>query len=207
MIALSEVFQLDSRAYHDELPAAPASAAQSAAAELSAGISADSGAAQREAAWAVFPITRLRPEQVVGSLLQASSLDTLNYQSHILVRFARAIGQSEFVKHYGDSGADEFAPQAGTIPQRLLMMNGKLVHEKTKDSLIGSAATQIAVLASTDERAIEIAYLVCLARRPEPAERDHFVARLAGTRGATRHERMGDIYWSLVNSTEFSWSH
>ena len=71
--------------------------------------------------WAVFPLTRLRPEQVVGGLLQSSSLATLDYQSHIVVRFARAIGQAEFVKHYGDSGADEFSSQGGTVPQRLLL--------------------------------------------------------------------------------------
>ncbi len=158
-------------------------------------------------AWRLFPLTRLRPEQVVGSLLQASSLATLDYQSHILVRFARAVGQAEFVKRYGDSGEDEFSPQGGTVPQRLLLMNGELVKKKTENDLIGNAATQIAALASTDEKAIETAYLACLTRRPTADETAHFTARLAGTRGTERRQRMEDIYWALLNSTEFSWNH
>src|SRR5580704_13370613 len=38
-----------------------------------------------ETAWAAFPLTRLRPEQMVGSLLQAASLQTIDHESHILV--------------------------------------------------------------------------------------------------------------------------
>ena len=56
----------------------------------------------------LFPLTRLRPEQVVGALLQSASLATIDSESHILVRLARAIGQNEFVKRYGDAGDEEF---------------------------------------------------------------------------------------------------
>ena len=110
IIALSDAFAAESRTADDFVTAAddPANA------------------------WRTFPLTRLRPEQVVGSLLQASSLATLDYESHIVIRFARAVGQAEFVKRYGDSGEEEFAPQGGTIPQRLLLMNGELVKKKTK---------------------------------------------------------------------------
>ena len=127
----------------------------------------------------------------MGSLLQSSSLATLDYQSHILVRFARAVGQSEFVKRYGDRGEDEFSPQGGTIPQRLLMMNGELLKKKTEGNLVGNAATQIAALASTDEKAIETAYLACLTRRPTADETAHFAERLAGTRGMERRRADG----------------
>jgi hypothetical protein len=187
LVALSEPFQLDSRFDGDDED--------------------DRANAVREEAWAAFPMTRLRPEQVVGSLLQSSALHTIGYQSHILVRVARAIGQSEFVQRYGASGEDEFSPQGGTIPQRLLMMNGELVKDKTKDSLIANASTRVAVLASTDEKAVEIAYLTCLARRPTDAESEHFVAKLGGSRGHERRTRMEDLYWALVNSAEFSWNH
>jgi hypothetical protein len=164
-------------------------------------------AEQAEAAWAMFPITRLRPEQVVGSLLQAASLQTIDHQSHILVRFARAVGQNEFIERYGDSGEDELLPQGGTIPQRLLMMNGKLVNDKTQDNLLGNAATQIAVLSPNDETAIETAYLCCLTRRPNAEEAAHFQARLAESGESTRRQRLEDLYWVLINSTEFSWNH
>lgn len=164
--------------------------------------------ATSEANWDVFPITRLRPEQVVGSLLQSGALTTIDYESHILVRFARATGQNDFIQRYGDDGDNEFSPQGGTIPQRLLMMNGKQVTEKTSDSIVNNAATQIAVLAGSDERAIETAYLAVLTRRPQPEEARYFSQKLADASGQrSRRQKVEDLVWTLLNSTEFSWNH
>jgi len=157
--------------------------------------------------WAAFPLTPLRPEQVVGGILQASSLATIDYESNIVIRLARAIGQQEFVARYGDRGEEEFAPAGGTIPQRLLLMNGELVAEKTKEELLSNAATRIATLAPDDRTAVEVAMLSVLSRRPTERERDYFKERLRGTHGSRRNQRLGDIYWSLLNSSEFSWNH
>lgn len=167
----------------------------------------DEAIARHEEAWAVYPLTRLRPEQVIGALLQSASLSTIDSSSHIVVRFARAVGQSEFVQRYGDSGADEFDAHGGTIPQRLLMMNGKIVHEKTKDSLLANAATRIALLAPDDPAAVETAMLAVLTRRPDEFESRYFTERLDNTTGSERKARLGDLYWTLLNSTEFSWNH
>ena len=93
-----------------------------------------------EAAWAAFPMTRLRPEQVAGGLLQASSLETIDAESHILVRLTDP-GAVRTTSSAGTATPARTSSTAGggTIPQRLLMMNGDLVHEKTKDEL-GNAA-------------------------------------------------------------------
>jgi hypothetical protein len=161
---------------------------------------------EHESYGAVFPLTRLRPEQVVGSVLQAASLETINQQSHIIMKILRSLREKEFVKRYGDTGEDEFAGRGETIPQRLLLMNGNLVKETTRKSLF-NAATRIGWLASDDRRAVETAYLVLLTRRPTPREMTHFLRRLAGTHGEERSQRMEDIFWVLINSTEFSWNH
>jgi hypothetical protein len=123
------------------------------------------------------------------------------------VRIARAIGQNEFVERYGDVGEAELEASGGTIPQRLLMLNGNLVHEKTKDNLIGNASTRIAMLAPDDEAAVETAYLALLTRRPSETEAEHFIQRLANTSGDQRSRVMADLYWALVNGTEYSWNH
>jgi hypothetical protein len=161
---------------------------------------------QHDASWAVFPLTRLRPEQVVGAILQSASLATIDYQSHIVVRLVRAIRSRDFVDRYGDGGTEEFEARGGTIPQRLLMMNGEIVREKTKDSLLANAATQIAVLAPNDRQAVETAVLAVLTRRPDGEEMTYLAARLAG-KGTPHIARLGDLYWALLNSTEFSWNH
>jgi Protein of unknown function (DUF1549)/Protein of unknown function (DUF1553) len=156
--------------------------------------------------WAVFPITRLRPEQVAGGLFQASSLTTLGPSSHWFIRLVTYTGRNDFVRRYGDTGEDEFDSRGGTIPQRLLLSNGEIVRERLKDELFNSP-TRLASLAPGDRQAIAGAYLAVLTRRPTPEEEAHFSARLAGTTGKERIQRLIDLYWALLNSTEFSWSH
>ncbi len=160
----------------------------------------------RQRQWAVFPLTRLRPEQVVGALLQSASLATIDYESNILVRAGRAIGQREFIERYGDAGDDEFVDRGGTTTQRLLLMNGEIAHERTKDEIL-FAATQIAHFAPDDPTAIETALLTVLTRRPTELESQYFLERLNRARGNRRVELVSDLVWSLLNSTEFSWNH
>ena len=163
---------------------------------------------EHEVAWAAFPLTRLRPEQVIGGLVQSASLSTIDYESHILVRIGRAGAQNDFIKRYGDLGEEEFAPQGDTIPQRLLMMNGKQLQDRIGQNILANAATHIAMLAPTDEKAVETAYLAVLTRRPTSDEARHFVAELADRADKrSRNERLEDLYWCLLNSTEFSWNH
>jgi hypothetical protein len=85
-------------------------------------------------------------------------------------------------------------------------MNGKLVKDKTTEGLF-NASTRIGWLAPDDRSAVETAYLVVLTRRPTAPELTHFFKRLAGTESKERSRRMEDLFWALINSTEFSWNH
>lgn len=158
-----------------------------------------------ERVWTAFPLTRLRPEQVAGSVTQSASITTIDAQSHIVLRFIRFGDQNDFVERYGDSGEDEFGGRGGTIPQRLLMMNGKLQRERVQATPF-TAAGRIAALAPDDPRAVETAYLCVLTRRPTPEESAHFEKALADQE-LSRAQRIEDLYWALINSTEFSWNH
>ncbi len=160
-----------------------------------------------EDAWAVFPLTRLRPEQMAGGILQSASLTTIDANSHIIEQIRRFAEQNGFIQRYGDTGEDEFNDRAGTIAQRLLMMNGEMVKDRTANNPLFNASARIAMLAPTDEKAIETTYLTVLTRLPSPAEREHFQQRLAGTRRDVRSEQLTDLYWILINSTEFCWNH
>lgn len=158
-----------------------------------------------EKTWASFPLTRLRPEQVAGSVIQAASISTIDAESHLVTRLMRFGEQNDFVKRYGDSGDDEFDGRGGTIPQRLVMMNGKLVQEKTRGGPFNTT-TRVEWLAGSDESALEALFLATLTRRPDTEERDHFTRSLAD-RTVGRGHGIQDIFWALVNSTEFSWNH
>jgi len=157
--------------------------------------------------WTSFPVTRLRPEQVARSIYQASSLSTIDAASHILLRVQRFGETGDFVKRYGDQGENEFDPAGGTVPQRLLLMNGKLVRDHTKENLVMNASTRIGALSRDDASAVDAAYLAVLTRTPSPTEAEHFTSGLRQTKNGERARRMEDLYWSLFNATEFSWNH
>ncbi len=182
VIAATEVFHLDSRADFEITTA-------------------------HEAAWSVFPLTRLRPEQVAGSILQSASLTTIDANAHVVAQLTRYFQQSGFVERYGDIGEDEFSAHPSTITQRLLMMNGELVKDRTGNNPVANAATRISMLAPDDQRAVEVAYLAVLTRQPSPDELAHFQPRLEGTSGRDRSLVLEDLYWALINSSEFSWNH
>ncbi|NOX99264.1 MAG: DUF1553 domain-containing protein, partial [Verrucomicrobia bacterium] len=185
IIAATQVFQLDSRSNSPALPITE----------------------KHESNWAVFPLTRLRPEQVSGSVIQASSITTVDARSHIIQRLMRFTQQGEFVKRYGDLGEDEFAELGGTIPQRLLLMNGKLVRERTGGNLLLNASARIGILAPDNDSAIETAYLAIFTRRPNKTEHEYFTAQLGNQKNKNRNQAMEDVFWTLMNSTEFSWNH
>lgn len=127
--------------------------------------------------------------------------------SHVLARVARSLQQREFVQRYGDVGEDEFGEAAGTIPRRLILMNVRLVQERTKEELVMHAATRIAAVAPDLATALEAAHLATLTRRPTPEEQHYFLGRWQADTN-TRHARaMEDLYWTLINTTESSWNH
>lgn len=156
--------------------------------------------------WAAYPLTQLRPEQVAGSIIQASSLKAIDSSSHIIKRLQRFAETNDFVKRYGDKGEREFTEGTGTIPQRLILMNGKLVKERTAPNPIQNASTRIAGLTKDPAQAVEAAYLAVLTRKPSSGEIEYFAKDIEGKKGESRQRAVQDLYWALLNSTEFSWN-
>jgi hypothetical protein len=115
-------------------------------------------------------------------------------------------GRNEFVRRYGDLGEDEFEDRSGTIAQRLLLLNGELVRETTKGGLF-SSVSRVAQQSSDARQAVEAAYLIVLTRRPSEDELAYFEEIIASKTGESRSEAISDLFWTLVNSTEFSWNH
>jgi hypothetical protein len=181
LIAATEAFRRDSRAEH-ELTSA------------------------HDRLWAAFPGTPLRPEQMAGAVVQAASVQTIDHDSSALARLIKYGDINNFVTAYGDTGEDEFRDRSCTISQTLLVMNGDLVKGRTGEGPF-NASTRIGWQASDDCSAVEVAFLTVFTRRPSAREAAHFEERLRGTKGSERGQRLEDIFWALVNSTEFKWNH
>jgi hypothetical protein len=162
--------------------------------------------ASLERHWGVFPLVRLRPEQFIGSMLQAGHLTTIDRNSHLFVRAIRFFRERDFVNEFGDPGEAELEQRVGTIPQALLKMNGQFSRELTEANPF-TAPGRIVGVSSSTRRCLETAYLVCLTRRPTPAEAEFFINELDESRRRDRGAAMQDLFWTLFNATEFSWNH
>jgi hypothetical protein len=111
--------------------------------------------------------------------------------------------RDEFVRMFENS-RDSVVEQQTTILQALSMMNGQFVSEATG---LEKSATLAAVvefpLMTTAER-IETLYLAALSRPPRPDELDRLV-KYVETGGAANDPKkaLSDIFWALLNSSEF----
>ena len=174
---------------------------------------------------AVFPLVRLRPEQMIGSMFQAAHVRTINQNSNLFIRFVRFTNESDFLKEYGDAADDELLQQSGTIPQALLRMNGRFTRELTKAELFTTAG-QLIAQSGDDESLVQNCFLACLTRTPTPEERSYFVEQLKATTNGdaddeteltaeredqfeqlSRQQVVRDLFWMLYNSPGFSWNH
>ncbi|MFM7928856.1 MAG: hypothetical protein ACKO9Q_14185, partial [Pirellula sp.] len=89
----------------------------------------------------------------------------------------------------------------------LLMMNGNYLSERIGNNPIMNASTRIAGLAKDDATAVQTAYVSTLNRPADIQEQEYFVERLVGKKGEARSRQLGDLYWVLLNSSEFQWNH
>jgi len=163
---------------------------------------------QMDEHWAIFPLVRLRPEQVIGSMVQAGNILTIDQNSHLFTRFTRLINENDFLKRYGEIPEDELLQQTGTIPQALLRMNGKFTRDLTKSDLLSSVGL-ILSYSKTDEAVIDNSFLACLTRLPTLEERQEFLGEIAASSNneKSRQRAIEDLFWTLFNSPEFSWNH
>ena len=180
IIARSDAFRVASRATFDVTP-------------------------QHEEQYAVFPLTRLRAEQVAGSIVQASKIKSITRDSSFLVQLIRYGSINDFLERYGDLGENEFSKDGITIPQRLLMLNGDMLREAGELNPVLNATGHINLFARDNPQAVNTLFLCLLNRYPSDEERQYFVDSI--NECDDRGQALEDLYWTLANSTEFTWNH
>jgi hypothetical protein len=180
LIASSSAFRVDSRADFEITP-------------------------EHEQAFAVFPLVRLRPEQVAGSVIQAARIKKTDRQSSLFLQLQTQAVTNDFVKQYGDMGEDEFTSESVTITQRLLMMNGQMIREIVESNPVLNTSGHLNMFAADDAMVIDTAYLCALNRYPTESEKQRFTERLSDA--TDRNQSIEDLVWVLVNSSEMAWNH
>jgi hypothetical protein len=143
-------------------------------------------------------VRALTPEQLYDSVILATGYRPERTQSNI------GSLRAEFLAPFDDPNSQPLDFQA-SIQQALMMMNGKFVEEVTRSS---RSATVAAVIDSKKPRPlakrIEDLYRVTLSRKPRPRETKLL---LEYAKDCDSKQALRDIFWSLLNSTEFILNH
>jgi hypothetical protein len=149
---------------------------------------------------------RLRPEQVFEALQQALGFDENDKSIPAPApRSAPAVQRHTGVRNmvYQAFKTDPSLPREevqGTIPQALVLMNSQLVNTWTAakgQTLLAEALKK----KMSDDEIVTLLYERTLGRKPK-VEELATCRRYMGKVG-NRTEALEDVFWSLVNSTEF----
>ncbi|MGC8667244.1 MAG: DUF1549 and DUF1553 domain-containing protein [Chthonomonadales bacterium] len=184
--------------------------------------------------WSRYRLKPLEPEQLLASIVQATGLQPL------LERRARGNLQAmefalrrQFAFLFDTDMEAEQKEFEGTIPQALMLINGRLVNEGSR-VIPGTALSAVLQLPAPKQR-IEALYLRTLGRPPTSVETQQWLEfvsaplphaghrsaapRLIGDRGNRRSEnlpaggsdaeahRWEDLFWALLNCSEFQFNH
>ena len=159
--------------------------------------SARSDPSQDDPRWFARAAVRgLSAEQLYDSLLRATGFrDTGRGNSprdQFLTRFAPTGKPSE--------------PET-SIPQALALMNGRFIADAVtlQSSSTLLAACETPGLGLNDR--IELLYIAALGRKPTVKELDRMTKHVTDADEKRQAERLGDVFWVLLNSAEFRLNH
>jgi hypothetical protein len=167
--------------------------------------------------FARMPLRGLTPEQLFDSLVTATGFRAGDGKENFLEVIAgKASARAQILSKFANLTERPTMAQT-SILHALTLMNGKIVADATslERSETLAALVDAPFLSSADR--IEALYLAALSRRPsgkELARMTRFVDDAVGDagpnekmRGKAYHDALGDVFWVLLNSSEFALNH
>jgi uncharacterized protein DUF1553/uncharacterized protein DUF1549 len=154
--------------------------------------------------FARMPIKALSPEQLFDSLAQATG-DYQPFSSQAMFAFGNR--REAFLATFAGNHESRIERPL-TILQALAMMNGSFVTEATNLERSQTLAAVAEYPFSNQAERIETLFLAALSRKPRPDELERFVAYVDS--GGAAHDQpraLADVFWALLNSSEFICNH
>ncbi len=158
-----------------------------------------------------FYIRQMSAEQLYGTLMTATEVDKSAKSIEERNKIRNAWLQ-QFVVGFGTDENDEATTFNGTIPQALMLMNGKEIQDACACKP-GSFLHRVVSANSDPSKKIKDLYVAALGRQPKKIELQ--VANqlvLARSKGAKNPKQaviwaLQDVWWALLNSNEFILQH
>jgi hypothetical protein len=144
----------------------------------------------------------LSPDQIFDSIAQATGFREERGRNLSPLGDPNSL-RAEFVQMFENTRDSQTETQT-TILQALAMMNGKFVADATSPENSQTLAALIDFPLMTHGERLETLYLAALGRPPEGEERRR-LENYVETGGPTGDwkQALGDVFWSLLNSSEF----
>ncbi len=166
----------------------------------------------------VIPKT-MSPEQLFDSLQTATAGHVkMSDEQKLKVREARERWLKSLVLNFGNDEGDE-STFSGTVVQALMLINGKEINEAIMDNQVGT----VAAVTSAKEKglalskgAVDVLYLAALnrpctsdeyAKIANPAMYRYYQTKVSPNTAEFHRAYYQDIFWALLNSSEFILNH
>lgn len=156
--------------------------------------------------FAKMSIKGLTPDQLFNSLAAATGFRENANNRRGFQAFQIGTPRGDFLDRFANT---QRATETQTsILQALMLMNGDFVDAQTN---LESSNTLTAIaempFAETPDR-IEALFLAALGRQPHPEELADFTAYVeSGGPAGDPKQALGDVFWALLNSSEFMFNH
>lgn len=151
--------------------------------------------------FARMPIRGLTGEQLYDSLRTAAGLPPERADT------GRGLGLEARKRFAAQFHVERPVTAERSITQALSMMNGRLtadLTDPTKNPTLRGIAN--APFLDTNGK-VETLFLAVLGRKPTAKESKSMVEYVEGVTESERDRALGDVFWALVNSTEFNTNH
>lgn len=173
--------------------------------------STQTAAADKEESKRLFvrmPLRGMTAEQLFDSLSMATGYRDAAppQQDRIAAVLALNTPRAEFLSRF--ESKDKRTEKQTSILQALALMNGKLIADATsvERSMTLAAVADVPFMSNAER--VDTLFLATLSRMPRQQERDRLVAYVerGGSVGDER-KALADVFWTLLNSSEFILNH
>ena len=153
-----------------------------------------------------MPVRGLSPEQLFDSIVQATGhREPATSPRNVFTGNNNSV-RGEFLNLFTNQSTRPADVQT-SIPQALLLLNGKLIGGATNLEQSETLAAIVDAPFLDTEQRIETLFLATLSRRPRPAELARFTALVQRSRPEDSKNALADVFWVLLNSAEFMLNH